>query len=59
MARPRCMGMLQISTWINPPSLGSNGLNCVDFPGERGKCLLNPNLYDFLALMEKFCHLAC
>jgi hypothetical protein len=21
-----------ISTWINPPSLGSNGLHCVEFP---------------------------
>jgi hypothetical protein len=24
-----------ISTWINPPSLGRNGLHCVEFLGER------------------------
>jgi hypothetical protein len=37
-------GWPPISTWINPPSLGSNGLHCVEFPGERGKHLLNLNL---------------
>jgi hypothetical protein len=26
-----------ISTWINTPSLGRNGIHCVDFPGEREK----------------------
>jgi hypothetical protein len=29
-------GWPPISTWINPPSLGSNGLHCVEFPG-RGE----------------------
>ena len=48
-----------ISTWINPPSLGINGLHCVEFPGERGKRLLNLNLSDLLALLEKWCCLAC
>jgi hypothetical protein len=33
-------GWPPISTWINPPSLGSNGLHCVEFPGEREKHLL-------------------
>jgi hypothetical protein len=28
-------GWPPISTWINPPSLGSNGLHCVECPGER------------------------
>jgi hypothetical protein len=41
-----------ISTWINPPSLGSNGLHCIEFPGERGKRLLNLNLGELLALLE-------
>ena len=48
-----------ISTWINPPSLGRNGLHCVEFPGERGKRLLNLNLGDLLALLEKWRCLAC
>jgi hypothetical protein len=33
-----------ISTWINPPSLGSNGLHFVEFPGEREKRLLDLHL---------------
>jgi hypothetical protein len=41
-----------ISTWINPPSLGSNGLHCVEFPGERQKHLLNLHLGELLALLE-------
>jgi hypothetical protein len=45
-------GWPPISTWINPPSLGSNGIHCVEFPGERGKCLLNLNLGELLALLE-------
>jgi hypothetical protein len=28
-------GWPPISTWINPPSLGRNGLHCVEFPGEK------------------------
>jgi hypothetical protein len=46
-------GWPPISTWINPPSLGSNGLHCVEFPGEREKHLLNLNLGELLALLEK------
>ena len=30
-----------ISTWINPPSLGRNGLHCVECPREREKHWLN------------------
>ena len=52
-------GWPPISTWINPPSLESNGLHCVEFPGERGKRLLNLNLVDLLALLEKCRCLAC
>jgi hypothetical protein len=45
-------GWPSISTWINPPSLGSNGLHCVEFSGERKKRLLNLNLGELLALLE-------
>jgi hypothetical protein len=38
-----------ISTWINIPSLGINGIHYVDFMGERGK-RLNPGAP--LALLE-------
>jgi hypothetical protein len=48
-------GWPPISTWINPPSLGSNGLHCVEFSGERGKRLLNLNLGELLALLETSC----
>jgi hypothetical protein len=34
-------GWPPISTWINPPSLGSNGLHCVEFPHQMRKFLLN------------------
>jgi hypothetical protein len=30
-------GWPPISTWINPPSLGRNGIHCVECPGERKK----------------------
>jgi hypothetical protein len=46
-------GWPPISTWINPPSLGRNGLHCVEFPGEREKRLLNLHLDELLALLEK------
>jgi hypothetical protein len=44
-----------ISTWINPPSLGRNGLHCVEYPGEREKHLLNLHLDELLALFGKLC----
>jgi hypothetical protein len=52
-------GFPSISTWIDPPSLGSNGLHYVEFMGERGKCLLNLNLGELLALLEKLHCLVC
>jgi hypothetical protein len=52
-------GWPPISTWINPPSLGRNGLHCIEFPGEREKRLLNLHLDELLALLEKLCCLAC
>jgi hypothetical protein len=33
-------GWPPISTWINPPSLGSNGLHCVEFPHQMRKFLV-------------------
>jgi hypothetical protein len=45
-------GWPPISTWINPPSLGSNGLHCVEFLGEREKRLLNLHLGGLLVLLE-------
>jgi hypothetical protein len=48
-----------ISTSINPPSLGINGLHCIECPGERENHLLNLHLDELLALLEKLCCLAC
>ena len=45
-------GWPPISTWINPPSLGSNFLHCVEFPGEREKRLLDLHLDELLVLLE-------
>jgi hypothetical protein len=48
-----------ISTWINPPYLGINGLHCAECPGERENRLLNLHLDELLALLEKLHYLAC
>jgi hypothetical protein len=48
-----------ISTWINPPSLGINGIHSVECPGERQKHLLNLHPNELLALLEKLRCLAC
>ena len=45
-------GWPAISTWINHPSLGRNGLHFFEFPGEMKKRLLNLNLGELLALLE-------
>jgi hypothetical protein len=45
-------GWPPISTWINPPSLGRNGLHYVEFLGESEKHLLNLHLSELLALLE-------
>jgi hypothetical protein len=42
-----------IFTWINPPSLGSNGHHCVEFPHQMKKFLLNLALGEPLALVQK------
>jgi hypothetical protein len=52
-------GWPPISTWINPPSLGSNGLHCVEFPGEREKRLLDLHLGELLVLLETSHYLVC
>ena len=48
-----------ISTWINPPYLGSNGLHCVTFLREREKRLLNLHLDELLALLETSRYSVC
>jgi hypothetical protein len=48
-----------ISTWINHPYLGSNGIHCVEFPGEIWKCLLNLNLGELFALLETLHYSVC
>ena len=52
-------GWPPISTWINPPSLGSNGIHCVEFLGEREKHLLNLHLGELLVLLETSRCLVC
>jgi hypothetical protein len=52
-------GWPPISTWINPPSLGSNGLHWVEFSRERDKHLLNLHLGELLVLLEKSRCLVC
>jgi hypothetical protein len=39
-------GSPPISTSINPPPLGINGLHCIECPEKRGKCFMNLNLGD-------------
>jgi hypothetical protein len=46
-------GWPPISTWINPPSLGSSGLHCVDFPHQMRKFLLNFAPGEPLALVQE------
>jgi hypothetical protein len=46
-------GWPPISTWINPPSLGRNGLHCVEFPHQMRKFLLNLAPSEPLALVQE------
>jgi hypothetical protein len=46
-------GWPPISTWINPPSLGRNGLHCIDFPHQMRKFLLNLAPGEPLALVQE------
>jgi hypothetical protein len=48
-----------ISSWINPPSLGRNGLHCIELPGKREKRLLDVHLGELLALLETSHCLVC
>jgi hypothetical protein len=52
-------GWPPISTWINPPSLGSNGIHCVEFLGEREKHLMDLHLGELLVLVETSRCLVC
>jgi hypothetical protein len=46
-------GWPPISIWINPPSLGRNGLHCIDFPHQMRKYLLNLAPGEPLALVQE------
>jgi hypothetical protein len=46
-------GWPPISTWINPPSLGRNGLHCVEFPHQMRKFRLNLASGEPLALVQE------
>jgi hypothetical protein len=52
-------GWPPISTCINPPSLGSNGLHCVEFLGERENRLLDLHLGELLVFLEPSRCLVC
>ena len=43
-------GWPPISTWINPPSLGINGLHHIEFPHHTRKIMLNLALGEPLSL---------
>jgi hypothetical protein len=42
-----------ISIWINPPSLGINGIHCIYFPHKIRKFLLNLAPGELLALVQE------
>jgi hypothetical protein len=46
-------GWTMISTWINPPSLGSNGIHYIEFPHQMRKFLLNLAPGEPLALVQE------
>lgn len=46
-------GLPQISTWIIPPPLGSNGTHCVEFLHEMRKLLLNLVPSEPIALVKE------
>ena len=52
-------GWPPISTWINSPSLGSNGIHCIEFSGEREKRLLDLHLSELLVFLETSRCLVC
>jgi hypothetical protein len=46
-------GWPSISIWINPPSLGSNGVHFIEFPHQMRKFLLNLALGEPFALVQE------
>jgi hypothetical protein len=46
-------GWPPISTWINPPSLGINGLHYIDFPHQMRKFLLKLAPGEALSLVQE------
>jgi hypothetical protein len=46
-------GWPPISTWINPPSLGRNGIHCIEVPHQMRKFLLNLAPGEPLALVQE------
>jgi hypothetical protein len=46
-------GWPPISIWINPPSLGINGLHCIEVPHQMRKFLLNLAPGEPLALVQE------
>jgi hypothetical protein len=46
-------GWPPISTWINPPPLGINGLHCIEFPHQLRKFMLNLAPGEPLALVQE------
>ena len=46
-------GWPTISIWIDPPSLGINGIHCVDVPHQMNKFLLNLASGEPLALVQE------
>jgi hypothetical protein len=46
-------GWPPISTWINPPSLGSNGIHFIEFPHQMRKFLLNLAPGEPLSLVQE------
>ena len=46
-------GWPPISIWINPPSLGSNGLHCIEVPHQMRKFMLNLAPGKPLALVQE------
>jgi hypothetical protein len=46
-------GWAPIYTWINPTSLGRNGIHCVEFPHQMRKFLLNMTPGEPLSLVQE------
>jgi hypothetical protein len=49
-------GWPPIYKWINPPSLGSNGIHYIEFPNQMRKLLLNLARGEPLPLVQEMHH---